>query len=335
MRHHTFISWALSRVPLLIVGLLLAGYAQAGQWVSGSFGNSEGSREYKLWQPTGYMPGRAMPLLMVLHGCSSNAQKMAEVTRWNAVADREGIVVLYPEQSVWASLMLCWSWSLGSHQARNVGEPSILMGMMRQAAATYATDPRRQYVAGFSAGAGMAAILAACNADSFAAAAIHSGGMYKAASTLFESIPAMSKGSSVNPDQSGIDAWRCSLSPRAGMPVLVLHGSADPTVNPVNGDQAAQQFVQFNDMADDALDNNSVPFVAAQVLSMPPAVFNGYPYTVTNYHDVAGKLVVRHVLITGLDHHWSGGAATSGRAAEPLGPDATEMVWGFFRNRSK
>ncbi len=334
MRQYKFGFMAL-RALLGVLALMLAAYVQAGQWVSGSFGNSAGSREYKVWLPTGYMPGKAMPLVMMLHGCGSNAQKIAEVTRWNAVADREGIVVVYPEQNVWASLMLCWNWGQASQQGRDVGEPSILMGMLRQVAASYATDPRRQYVAGFSAGAGMVAILAACNADSFAAAAIHSGGMYKAASNLFDSIPAMSKGSTVDPDQSGVEAWRCSLMPRAAMPVLVVHGSADPTVNPVNGAQAAQQFVQFNDMTDDSLDNNSVAYVPTSVLQMPPAVFNGYPYTVTNYHDVTGKLLVRHVLVTGLDHHWSGGAATSGRSAEPYGPDATEMVWGFFKDRSK
>lgn len=326
---------ALGRALLIVLGLLLTGCAQAGQWTTGSFSNTYGTREYKLWLPTDHTPGSAMPLVMVLHGCGSSAQKIAEVTRFNALADREGVVVVYPEQTIWASLFLCWNWGSPSHQTRDTGEPSILMGILRQVAAAYGTDPHRQYVAGFSAGAAITAILAACNADSFAAAALHSGGMYKAASNFFDGGPALSNGSSVDPDQSGIEAWQCSLSPRRAMPVLVIHGSEDPTVNPINGVQAAQQFVQFNDMTDDGLDNDSVAFVPASVVHMPPVVAGGFPYTVSSYLDAAGGLVVQHVLVSGLDHHWSGGAATSGRTAEPYGPDTTAMVWSSFRDRSK
>lgn len=325
---------ALRRVLFMVLGLMLATGAQAGQWVSGSYSNAYGSRTYKLWLPTGHAPGKAMPLLMVLHGCGSSAQKIAEVTRFNTLADREGIVVVYPEQTIWASLFLCWNWGGASHQTRDTGELAILMGILRQAAASYGTDPRRQYVAGFSAGAAMTAILAACNADSFAAVAIHSGGMYKAASSFFDGGPALSNGSSVDPDQSGIEAWRCSLAPRRAMLVLVIHGSEDPTVNPINGLQAARQFVQFNDMADDGLDNDSVKFVPQPVVQMPPVVADGFPYTVSSYLSGAGDLLVQHVLVSGLDHHWSGGAATSGRTAEPKGPDATAMVWAFFKART-
>lgn len=325
----------LRRTLFVTLALLVTGWAQAGQWVAGSYGNQYGSRGYKLWLPTGHAPGQAMPLVMVLHGCGSSAQKIADVTRFNELADREGIVVVYPEQTVWASLMLCWNWSGASSQTRDTGEPSILMGILGQAAASYGTDPRRQYVVGFSAGAGMAAILAACNADSFAAAAIHSGGMYKAATGFFEAGSAMSNGSSLDPDQIGIDAWKCSLSPRGRMPVIVIHGSDDPTVRPINGEQAARQFVQFNDLSDDGLDNGSTSITRVGVVQMPPAVAGGFPYTVKYYFNGDGDMVVQHVLVTGLDHHWSGGAATSGRTAEPYGPDATAMVWSFLRRQKR
>ena len=333
----THIRWTTleHRMLLATLGLLLAGCAQAGQWVTGSYGNHYGTRAYKVWLPTGHAPGRPQPLVMMLHGCGSSAEKIAEVSRFNALADREGIVMVYPEQSFWASWMRCWDWANPDSQTRDTGEPSILMGILGQVAASYGTNPHRQYVAGFSAGAAMAAILASCNADSFAAAVIHSGGMYKAASNFFEAGSAMSNGSNISSDQSGIDAWQCSLAPRLAMPVLVIHGSEDPTARPINGLQAARQFVQFNDMADDGEDNDSVAYVPADVTQMPPVVADGYPYTVTSYRGRTGAPVVQHVLVSGLDHHWSGSAATSGRTPEPHGPDATAMAWAFFKDKSR
>jgi poly(3-hydroxybutyrate) depolymerase len=88
-------------------------------------------------------------------------------------------------------------------------------------------------------------------------------------------------------------------------------------------------------MADDGVDNDSMRFMPDSVVQMPPVVSGGFPYSVSSYLNTAGELVVQHVLVSGLDHHWSGGAATAGRTAEPYGPDATAMVWAFFKRRAK
>lgn len=334
MTHRQWLA-ALRSALFITLALLMTGWVQAGQWAAGVYGNQYGSRDYKLWLPTGHASGKAMPLVMMLHGCGSSAQKIAEVTRFNELADREGIVVVYPEQTFWASMVLCWDWAGAVSQTRDTGEPSILMGILGKVAASYGTDQHRQYVIGFSAGAAMAAILAACNADRIAAAAIHSGGMYKAATGFFEAGSAMSKGSRLDPDQSGIDAWKCSLSPRGRMPVIVIHGSDDPTVRPINGEQAARQFVRFNDMTDDGVDNGSVKFTQVRVAQMPPVVAGGFRYTVSDYLDGNGDSVVQYVLVSGLVHLWSGGAATSGRPAEPSGPDATALAWGFLKGKRR
>src|SRR5690606_7496322 len=39
-----------------------------------------------------------VPLVVVLHGCSQSAQKVAEQSGWNELADKYGFVVIYPEQ---------------------------------------------------------------------------------------------------------------------------------------------------------------------------------------------------------------------------------------------
>lgn len=323
---------ALRDMLLAIVGLLLACSAQSGQWAANnSFSNNQGTLTYHVWVPSGHTYGGNLPLLMVLHGCSTSAFEMAQVTRFNALADREGFVVVYPDYN-----SQCWDWAYSINQTRDTGQPSVLIGILNQVAATYGTNQRRQYVTGFSAGAAMTAILAACNADRFAAAAIHSGGMYKGATSLVGAAGAMLFGSLVNPDTSGIDAWNCSKKPMTAMPMLVLHGSADPKVNPKNGVQVSRQFAQFNDMTDDATDNNTVPPTPNTVINQTPEVADGYPYTVSTYKDLAGNTRVQHVLVTGLEHYWSGGDRKNSTVApETKGPNASEMVWAFFKNRVK
>jgi hypothetical protein len=111
--------------------------------------------------------------------------------------------------------------------------------------------------------------------------------MFKGATTISGSAYALLAGSIYSPDSNGRLAWQCSGSPSPRpLPVLVFHGSADLTVNPVNGQQAVRQFLQTNDLADDGLDNDSVKYVPTSTYhgQVPGAVI---PWTPTP--TVAGR----------------------------------------------
>jgi poly(hydroxyalkanoate) depolymerase family esterase len=325
-----------ARAAALLSMLAACHIASAGQWVSGYASAAPfGGRDYKVWVPTGYTPGSARPLLMVLHGCNSNPDEMAAATRYNALADREGVVVVYPQQGILSSLIRCWNHYQPVNQARDSGELAIAMAIVQQVAQTYGTDPRRQYVAGFSAGGAMVANLLACHGERFAAGLIHSGGQYKAAVGLSEASSALANGSPYDPDQRGTEAWQCGGSRLQAVPVMIVHGDADSTVNPVNAVQAARQFAQTNDWGDDGSDNQSVPPLPQSTTAMPPAVPGGHPYTVADYSDAQGRLQVRLIRVQGLGHTWSGGPAQPGAVWDPLGPDITELSWAFFSVRAR
>jgi len=60
--------------------------APPGRFLSGSFANDAGAREYKLYVPSGYL-GQALPLVVMLHGCTQNPDDFALGTGMNALAE--------------------------------------------------------------------------------------------------------------------------------------------------------------------------------------------------------------------------------------------------------
>src|SRR5271166_3607627 len=92
------------------------------RFLAGSFSGQAGSLRYKLYVPSVYR-GELMPLLVMLHGCTQSADDFAAGTRMNHLAEEQGLLVLYPEQSRSANAQKCWNWFRPEDQQRDSGEP--------------------------------------------------------------------------------------------------------------------------------------------------------------------------------------------------------------------
>ncbi len=55
------------------------------------------SRTYYLYTPKSYNPNRPMPLVLVFHGHGGSGRSIADVTRFNALAEQKGFIVVYPD----------------------------------------------------------------------------------------------------------------------------------------------------------------------------------------------------------------------------------------------
>src|SRR5688572_28207087 len=72
----------------------------AAQQLPGSvekFAYPSGGSHYLLYTPSDYDPARPSPLVVVLHGCNSNAEERMYGSGMNAVAEQHGFLVLYPD----------------------------------------------------------------------------------------------------------------------------------------------------------------------------------------------------------------------------------------------
>lgn len=297
-----------------------------GQWISGTYNSAYGARFYRLYVPSGYT-GTARPLMVMLHGCLQDGYDFAAGTRMNELAEARGFLVLYPEQGTLYNASDCWNWFSTANQSRGSGEPAVIAGMIDRVKAGYAVDGTRLGVAGFSAGASMATIMACTYPDRVRKVAEVAGTMFKAATTSIGGTNAMLYGSSYSPDARGTDCWNAMAGGgRRVIPTLVFHGSLDATVNPVNAAQTAQQWTQALDLASDGADNGNVDYVAdATVNGTACRSFTRYDYR----NSANGATVVRRYAISGLGHRWPGGSS-AGSYTDACAPDASLLIVDFF-----
>ncbi len=300
--------------------------ARAGSWLNGAVSNASGSRNYKLWIPAGYTGKTALPLLMMLHGCTQTPDDFATGTRMNSLAEKDNFLVVYPEQPAAANPLKCWNWFDPVHQSRGQGEPSLLAEIVNQVRASYKVDAGRTFVAGTSAGGAMAVIMGAAYPELFAAIGVHSGIAYKAATNLIEARTAMTLGES-DAARLGQLAFQAMGDSKHLMRVIVFQGAADGAVAPSNADQLIAQWAQTNDYIDDGKDNNSVDDVADKL--QEGAVPGGYSYRTFIYNDRAHKPLLEKWIVQELKHAWSGGDGAS--YTDPKGPNATQEMWRFFQ----
>lgn len=284
----------------------------AGRFTEGHFGSTT-VRRYMLYEPAS-RGARLAPMLVLLHGCQQGAQDFAAGTRMNEAAEAAGVVVLYPEQSRAANLLRCWNWYALQDRSHRGGDAALIAALTRHVTLAQRIDPRRVYVAGMSAGGGMAAVLARDYPELYAALGVHSGMPAGLAHDLTSAMRLMSAGPT---PAAGTDAELPRGVP-APLASIVFHGDEDTVVHPANG-QAI----------------HALPGAAER----PPPAGSRQATTsasegqrsVTRSVDYGAGGVTRHELwiVHGAGHAWAGGSESE-RHTDAQGPDASREMLRFF-----
>src|SRR5215210_3397426 len=289
---------------------------EGGRFVERSYTNGAGTRSYKLYLPSGYV-GQAVPLIVMLHGCTQNPDDFATGTRMNELAEEHTFLVAYPAQAGNANMQKCWNWFQAADQQRGRGEPSIIAGITSQVASEYEVAEGRVYVAGMSAGGAMAAIMGATYPDLYAAVGAHSGLAPGAANDLSSAFTAMRQGGPIVAHKDVPGGGDQEI-----LPTIIFHGDDDTTVHPRNGDRLLAHLSGGRDGS------------SLRVRARRGRVQGGYEYTRFTYHDAEGRDLVERWSVHGLGHAWSGGSYP-GSYTDPRGPDASAEMVRFFEQNHK
>lgn len=281
--------------------------APSANWTAGIAIGAAGPRRYRLYKPSGIQRDERLPLLVMLHGCGQDAEALAASSRMNAVAARERFFVLYPEQDRLANVQGCWNW-YDTRTGRAQAEASSIGAAIERICLTQAVDRNRVALAGISAGAGMAVLLATLHPERFRAIAMHSGiapGVAHSSATAIKAMFGQTVTTSPLP----------AIAPDVRLPaLLVIHGAADHVVAPGNGREAALRWAE------------RVGAKAGKVRRVQRGA--RYAATVIDFRKNR-QLTATLCEIERLGHAWSGGAAGQ-PYSDPQGPDASRMIWSFI-----
>ncbi|MGH8816250.1 MAG: extracellular catalytic domain type 1 short-chain-length polyhydroxyalkanoate depolymerase [Achromobacter pestifer] len=261
-------------------------------------------------------PRSGMPLVVMLHGCRQTALAFARGTRMNQWADAGSFMVLYPQQSMTRQVQRCWRW-FQPDALHGGAEADLIAALIRSEVERHGLDPERVYVAGLSAGAGMAALVALRHPSMIAAVAMHSGPVVGDAHSAAGGIGTMRRGS-LKPLVPLLESVSDPAVFQLGMPALILQGQLDPAVAPRNAKQLFEQFRALNDLRPEDVPVERVLGLGTDKAYRRVDLLRGR------------KTILRLCEITRLEHAWSGGDASVKYHARG-GPDASALVWRFFQ----
>ncbi len=271
-------------------------------------------RRYRVYLPAGYDETERLPVVVVLHGCKQTHLDMQSISGFDAIADRERFIVVYPfitSHPVWR-FRNCWGWWIPRQRTRGRGEIADIQQMVATVVADFAADPTRLHICGLSAGAAMSVIALATHSDVWRSGASVAGVPYG------ESARAVKYARSVPVRYKPIATLRLLLQRvlRGDAPdLLVIQSEADRLVDVALSRNLVEIWRQTCRLHDrpDRFEMGSTQQV---------------PWRFAHYPDDKGHLRLGYLTVENLEHGWIGGQP--GPYSMPEGPNISELIWAFF-----
>lgn len=190
------------RALALVLFSFISLTSSAQTTVNGSFLHDGLLRSYSFYVPAIYDGSQAVPLILNLHGYTSNATEQSIYGNFKPIADTAGFIVVHPEGTIQPGTTSNQLWNFGIFGS-NVDDVGFLTSLIDTISAHYAIDHSRVYTTGMSNGGYMSYKLV-CETTRFAAMA------------------------SVTGDMTVAMRNNCNAAPPT--PVMEIHGTADGTV---------------------------------------------------------------------------------------------------------
>lgn len=272
---------------------LLFSLAQA-QTVSGSFMHGGIVRNYAVYIPANYNAANAHPLVLNLHGYTSNGNQQAIISKMNSIADTAGFLVAYPEGTLDNSSNAYWNAGYGT----SIDDIGFLSALIDTISSQYTVNAQRVYSTGYSNGGIMSHTLACELGHRIAAIASVAGTM------------------------SVLQQASCATA--AAIPMLHIHGTLDGVV-PYTGNTL---LIGVDALVTHWVGKNGLPQTPVTQQLPNSNVLDNSTVTLDRYEQ--GSLNPVHLYrVDGGGHCWPGNVfCVSG--ASNLDFNASEVIWQFF-----
>ncbi len=252
------------------------------------------ARTYRLYIPASYNAGTPAPLVLNLHGYTSNNMQQEFYGDFRTIADTAGFILLHPNGTADQSNNLYWN---AGFNAAGPNDTGFLLALTDSISANYNINQGRIYSTGMSNG-GIMSYYLACHSNRFAAIASVTGTMTRA------------------------NYAQCT--PSKATPVMEIHGTADATV-PYTGsssfipiDSVVKYWANYNQC-------NATPTVS----NVPNInVVDGATAVRSVYSGGTNGTTVEHYKIVNGAHTWPGAPITIGVTCMDF--SASKEIWRFF-----
>ncbi|MBI1287377.1 MAG: T9SS type A sorting domain-containing protein [Flavobacteriales bacterium] len=255
-------------------------------------------RNYRLYVPASYNGSVAVPLVFNLHGYTSNAMQQELYGDFRAIADTANFLVVHPNGTLDGTGTTFWNaFDVPTETVDDVGFLSALIDSLN---AEYNIDLNRVYTTGMSNGGFMS---------------------YKLACDLSYRIAAMASVTG-----SMVTTQIASCSPTHPMPVMEIHGTADPTVPYTgSGTLGSQPIV---DVVDYWVNFNNCNSTAVQTAVPNTSTTDGCTTDHFLYTGGDNGATVEHYRVNGGGHTWPGAPIDIGVTSHDF--SASVEIWRFF-----
>ena len=204
-------AWSLLLLSLSSLGLSCDQAATPPPYQRGHFAYQGLDREYLLYLPDSLAP--QAPLIMVLHGFTSSAERIMTYSRLSTWAGAYGFAVVYPQGTTDDEGRTFWQVGYDFHAGIDRDDTGFLVALARHLQATHGLSAGHTFLTGMSNGGDMCYRLACLQPEVFRAVAPVAGVM--------------------------MTSLRAQCTPDPSLPLMAVFGTAD-TISRYAGDPTNQ-----------------------------------------------------------------------------------------------
>lgn len=269
-------------------------------------------RLYRLYVPEGFDASKPSALLVVLHGCHQTHEDIQKIAGFDALADSEQFLVLYPYVTSYLGYRArqCWGWWIKAHRTRGRGEVEDIWRIVEQVQRDHVVDSSQLYVCGLSSGGAMAVNCLVAHPDRFAGGASVAGLAYgESPSAVNSSAFSMPRYHSL---QRLCSVTLKNLAGAAPPNLLIIHSDGDTVVSEKATDNLEQSWIHVAGLESD--DHEWHIDGAA----------SGVPWNLHGHTESGQPRLVR-LGTPGFPHGWLGGP--EGQYSNPDAPHVSGLIW--------